>query len=240
MHVSDVEVVPGSKPSGVHTTRDEPDLTEAAAAFEKLRPRLFGIAYRTLGRAADAEDAVQDAWIRWQCADRAQVRDGVAFLVTTTTRVALNAATSARARREIAVAGSIPVRDDTSVDPAAEAERSEALTTAVQLLTTRLSPPERAVYVLREAFEYPFREIARLLAITESNARQLSHRARRRLVEQRQDPVEPARRDGLLAAFLDAARADDLAPLIDLFTPAVAVRSAAAQRTGGAHRPLVA
>jgi RNA polymerase sigma-70 factor (ECF subfamily) len=240
MHLSDVEIVPWSSPSGLHTTRYEADLVDTACAFEKLRPRLFGIAFQTLGRTADAEDVVQDAWIRWQCADRVQVRDGVAFLVTITTRVALNAATSARARREIGVAESIPARDDTFVDPAAEAERTEALATAVQLLIARLSPLERAVYVLREAFEYPFREIAEVLAITEANARQLSYRARRHLAEQRQDPVEPARRDGLLAAFLDAGRTGDMAPLIDLLTAAVVSRAVAARRTGGSDRPLVA
>ena len=156
MHLSDVEVVPWSSPSDMHTTRNEADLVDTANAFEELRPRLFGIAYQTLGRRADAEDVVQDAWIRWQCADRAQVRDGVAFLVTITTRVALNAATSARARREIDVAEPFPARDDTFVDPAAEAERSEALTTAVQLLIARLSPPERAVSCSARPFSIRF------------------------------------------------------------------------------------
>jgi RNA polymerase sigma factor (sigma-70 family) len=240
MCLSDVEIVPWLNQPGVPATRHEADLVDTAAAFEKLRPRLFGIAYQTLGRAVDAEDAVQDAWIRWQCADRAQVRDGVAFLVTITTRVALNAATSARARREFGVAEPFPVRGDTFVDPAVEAERSEALSTAVQLLIARLSPPERAVYVLREAFQYPFREIAEVLAITEANARQLSYRARRHLAEPRQDPVQPAGRDGLLAAFLDAGRIGDMAPLIDLFTAAVVSRAAAARRAGGSNRPLVA
>ncbi|MFF3371531.1 sigma-70 family RNA polymerase sigma factor [Streptomyces sp. NPDC002680] len=190
---------------------------ETAADFERVRSLLFGIAYQTLGRAADAEDVVQDVWVRWQGTDRAQVRDRVAFLAAVTTRVALNAATSARARREISVGEWIPEREVASLDPAGEAERGEALACAVRLLMERLLPVERAVYVLREAFEYPFREIAEMLGISEANARQLALRARRHLAEQRHKPVDTAERDGLFEAFRDAARAGDMARLIDLF-----------------------
>lgn len=199
----------------------DPPGPEAAADFESVRPRLFGIAYQMLGRAADAEDVVQDVWVRWQGADRARVQDRVAFVVTITTRVALNAATSARARREVSVGGWRPERDLASVDPALEAERGEALEFAVQLLMERLSPVERAVYVLREAFDYPFREIAEVLELSEVNARQLACRARKHLAEQRHNPVDPAERDGLLEAFIDAARAGDMARLIDLLSNAV-------------------
>lgn len=196
----------------------DPPGPEAAADFESVRPRLFGIAYQVLGHAADAEDVVQDVWVRWQGADRALVRDRVAFLVTITTRVALNAATSARARREVSVGGWLPERDRASVDPALEAERSEALELAVQLLMERLSPVERAVYVLREAFDYPFREIAEALELSEANARQLARRARKHLAEPRHNDVDSAERDGLIGAFLDAARAGDMARLIDLLS----------------------
>lgn len=201
--------------SSVDTTavRSEP---EAAADFESVRSRLFGIAYQMLGRAADAEDVVQDVWLRWQGADRARVRDRVAFLVTITTRVALNAATSAHARREVSVVGWLLERDLAAVDPAREAERGEELEFAVRLLMERLSPVERAVYVLREAFEYPFREIAEVLDLSEVNARQLARRARRHLAEQRYNPVDSAEREVLLDAFLDAARAGDMARLIDV------------------------
>jgi len=198
---------------------------EATADFEDVRHRLFGIAHQVLGRAADAEDVVQDVWIRWQGADRAQVRDRVAYLVTVTTRVALNTATSARARREISVGERLPERDLTAVDPAASAERGEALELAIRLLLERLSPAERAVYVLREAFDYPFREIAEVLGMSEANARQVARRARSHLIEQRRGPVESADRDGLLDAFLDAARAGDMAGLVDLLTDAGGRRS---------------
>ena len=189
------------------------------ADFERVRPRLFGIAYRTLHRAADAEDVVQDVWLRWQGADRARVREPIAFLVTVTTRVALNAATSARARHEVSAGGRLPEVDLASVDPAREAERGEALEVAVQLLMERLSPVERAVYVLHKAFGYPFREIAEVLELSEVNARQLTCRASRHLGEQRRNTVDPAERAGLLRAFRDAARLGDMAGLIDVLAP---------------------
>jgi RNA polymerase sigma factor (sigma-70 family) len=214
MRMSSVDVVSKSDPSG----------PEAASDFESLRSRLFGIAYQMLGGAADAEDVVQDVWVRWQGADRAQVRDRVAFLVTITTRVALNVVTSARARREVSVGEWMPQRALGSVDPALGAERSEALELAVQLLIERLSPVERAVYVLREAFDYPFRDIADALEISEANARQLARRARMHLAVERRNSVDPLERDGLLEAFLDAARAGDMAGLIDQLSAAVIVR----------------
>ena len=207
---------------------------DAAADFEKVRPRLFGIAQQMLGCAADAEDVVQDVWVRWQGTDRAVVRNQVAFLVTITTRLALNVATSARARREIGFAGPLPERDPVAVDPALEAERDEALEVAVQLLIERLSPVERGVFVLREAFDYPFREIAGTFAISEANARQLSHRARRHLTEQRCNPVDPAQRDGLRGAFREAARAGDMARLVNLLAAAVALRSGRGERLDAA------
>ena len=125
------------------------------ASFEAARPRLFGIAYRTLESAADAEDVVQDTWIRWQRTDRNEVRDAAAFLATTTKRVALNVVQSARARRETSMDPGHPEPVDAQADPALGAERREALEHAVRVLLETLSPTERAAYVLREAFDYP-------------------------------------------------------------------------------------
>ena len=193
-------------------------ITTRTADFESLRSRLFGIAYQTLNRAADAEDVVQDVWLRWQSADRTRVRDPIAFLVAIATRVALNAATSACARREVSAGERLPEFNLASVDPAREAERGEALEVAVQLLMERLSPVERAVYVLHEAFGYPFREIAVVLELSEVNARQLACRARKHLAGQRRNAVDPAERAGLLRAFLDAARLGDMACLIDVLS----------------------
>jgi RNA polymerase sigma-70 factor (ECF subfamily) len=159
--------------------------------------------------------------------------------VTVTTRVALNVATSARARREINVGAGLPERDFASADPAVGAERSEALGLAVELLIERLSPVERAVYVLREAFDYPFRDIADLLGLSEANARQLARRARKHLAEERHNPIDPAERSDLLAAFLDAARAGDMARLIEVLTDAV-VLSGAGRRMGTRGLPVMA
>ncbi|MEW2382723.1 RNA polymerase sigma-70 factor [Micromonospora sp. NPDC047707] len=188
-------------------------MTDAVRAFDAVRPRLFGIAYRMLGTVQDAEDTVQDTWLRWQHTDRSAVRDATAFLVTTTTRLALNAATSARARRESYVGPWLPEPVQTSLDPADRAEQGEAVGLALLLLLQRLTPTERAVYVLREAFDYSFRQIAEVLDITEANARQLGRRARTHLAEERHMPVAPADHGRLLHAFLGAARSGDLGRL---------------------------
>jgi RNA polymerase sigma factor (sigma-70 family) len=190
-----------------------PATAEEAADFHSLRSRLFGIAYRLLGRVTDAEDVVQDVWIRWQGADREQVHDRVAFLVKITTRLAMNVAVSARSRREVSVDSWFPARAVSAEDPTVAAERSADLEQAVLLLLQRLSPIERAVFVLREAFDYPFRDVAEALGISEANARQLGRRARLHLAEHRPVPVHQGARDRLLRAFVDAAQAGAVARL---------------------------
>jgi RNA polymerase sigma-70 factor (ECF subfamily) len=153
--------------------RVETSADHALSAFVSAQPRLFGIAYRMLGSAAEAEDIVQDAWLRWQSTDRSAVLDATAFLATTTTRLAINAVQSARSRRETYVGPWLPEPVDTSADPHLGAERGEALGLAVLLLMEKLSPTERVAYVLREAFDYPYQQIADVLQLSEANARQL-------------------------------------------------------------------
>src|SRR3954463_10054653 len=133
---------------------------DGLSVFAGVRPRLFGIAYRMLGSAAEAEDIVQDVWLRWQAADHSVVLDPPAFLATTATRLAINLAQSARSRREMYVGPWLPEPVDTSTDPQLGAERGQALEFAVLLLLEKLSPTERAAYILREAFDYPYRQIA--------------------------------------------------------------------------------
>jgi RNA polymerase sigma factor (sigma-70 family) len=162
---------------------------DGLSAFLNVRPRLLGIACRMLGSAAAAEDIVQDVWVRWQTTDRSVVRDPPAFLATTTTRLAINVIKSARSRRETYMGPSLPEPVDTSADPALGAERSEALQFAVVLLE-RLSPMQRAAYVLREAFDYSYREIADILRLEEANARQLVTRARQHVVAGRCAPAQ--------------------------------------------------
>lgn len=198
--------------SQVNVTPARPAAQEAQD-FQSVRPRLFGIAYQMLGRAADAEDVVQDVWVRWQGTDRDRVNDPVAFLVKITRNCALNVAVSARFRREITVGGQLAEWVPTSEDPTLAAERLEELEHAVRLLVQRLSPTERAVFVLREAFGYRFGEIAETLAISNANARQLSRRARARLSERRREPVLPVECDRLLKAIIDAAQHGAVAEL---------------------------
>src|SRR3954467_14437746 len=141
---------------------------EDAATFEAVRPRLFGIAYRILGGAAEAEEVVQDTWIRWRGTARRAVRNATAFLTTASARLALNIADSARARHE-AANGWMPEPVDAGADPTVEVEDDEALELAVRTLSERLSPTERAVFVLREAFDYPYRQGAHVLRLSQAN-----------------------------------------------------------------------
>jgi RNA polymerase sigma-70 factor, ECF subfamily len=203
-------------------------MTPAAAhvaSFEAVRPRLFGIAYRTLESAADADDVVQDAWIRWHRTDRNKVRDTAAFLATTTKRLALNVAQSARVRHETSVDPRHPEPVDLHADPTLGAERREALALALRTLMERLSPSERAAYLLREAFDYPYRRIAGVLATSEANARQLVTRARLHLASEPRRQVGPAEQQRFIEAFVNAAQTGDLTTLEQLLAADVATTS---------------
>ncbi|WP_072805988.1 RNA polymerase sigma-70 factor [Rhodococcoides yunnanense] len=193
------------------------ELDDAALIFNGVRPQLFGIAYRMLGSASEAEDIVQDAWLRWQACDRSKVLNPAAFLSTTTTRLAINAVQSARARHETYIGPWLPEPVDTSADPALGAERGEALGFAVLLLLETLSPTERAAYVLRESFDYPYRQIAEIIEVSEANARQLVTRARKHIAAGRRSSVSADDHRRLLAAFVDAAQTGDLDALEKLF-----------------------
>ena len=192
------------------------------AVFQSIRPRLFGIAYRMLGSVPDADDVVQDTWVRWQGTDRNNVRHAAAFLATATTRLAINVAQSARARRETCFGSCLHEPLDTGADPAHGAERNEALKLAARVLMEKLSPPERACYVLREAFDYPYRQIAAALAVSEEHARQLVTRARSHLASERHGPVSADEQQRFLRAFVAAARTGDVSPLAQVFAVDVA------------------
>jgi RNA polymerase sigma-70 factor, ECF subfamily len=186
------------------------DLEQATAEFVAARGRLFGIAYRMLGSRTEAEDVVQEVWLRWQRYDRSTVTDPAAFLATTTTRLAINVLQSARARRETYIGPWLPEPVDTSADPLLGAQRGEALELATLMLLERLTPVERAAYVLREAFDYPYARIADVLQVEEDNARQLVSRARRHIAAERRAPVDSAQQKRLLEALVAAAREGDL------------------------------
>ncbi|MGW4536607.1 RNA polymerase sigma-70 factor [Streptomyces chartreusis] len=188
-------------------------LDRAAQQFMAARPQLFGIAYRILGTAAEAEDVVQDAWLRWQKTDRTEVKEPAAFLATVTARLAINVAQSARMRRESYTGPWLPEPVDTKADPQLGAERAEALDMAVLLLLEKLNPVERAAYVLREAFDYPYKRIAEILETNEAHTRQLVARARKHMAAERKEPVSSTAHKRLLEVFLDAARTGSLSGL---------------------------
>ena len=193
------------------------ELDDALATFAAVRPRLFGIAYRMLGSATEAEDIVQEAWLRWQNYNRSTVLDPAAFLATTTTRLAINLATSARSRRETYIGPWLPEPVDTSADPLLGAERGEALGFAMLLLLENLTPTERAAYVLREAFDYPYPQIADVIQHSEASVRQLVSRARKRLLAERRSQASGFEQRRLLSAFLEAAQSGDVGALEKLF-----------------------
>jgi RNA polymerase sigma factor (sigma-70 family) len=181
------------------------------SVFLSTRARLLGIAYRILKRAADAEDLVQDVWVRWQTTDRSTVRDAAAFLVTMTRHLAINVIRCARSRRQSSFGSLLQESVDTCSDPQAEVEQTEKLRSAVVVLLQNLSPAERAAYVLRVAFDYSYREIANILRLEEANVRQLVTRARQHVVDGRHNSVNLAAQRSFLAVFLTAARKSALA-----------------------------
>lgn len=215
------------------------ELETAAETFLLVRGRLFGIAYRMLGSVADAEDIVQEVWVRWHGCDRSLVRDPGAFLATTTTRLALNLLQSARVRHEAYVGPWLPEPIDTAVNAELLAEQAETIEIVVLFLLERLTPIERAAYVLREAFDYPYRQIADILGCTEVNARQLVSRSRKHVASERRTPVQASEQHRFLKAFLDAARSGNLAALEVLLTEDVVSYSDGGDVFHAARFPLL-
>lgn len=213
-------------------------LGDAAVDFERLRPRLFGVAYRMLSSRAEAEDVVQDAWLRWQAYDRESVIDPAGFLVTTTTRLAINAMQSARVRREAYVGPWLPEPIDTAADPSVGAERAEAVELGMLMLLDTLTPKERAAYVLREAFDYPYDRIADIVGVTEDNARQLVSRAGKRVSSGRRGGTTSVDRGDLLEAFLRAAQAGDFEQLERMLADDVVSYSDGGGARRAARRPI--
>jgi RNA polymerase sigma-70 factor, ECF subfamily len=215
----------------------EVPLDEAIACFSRVRPRLLGIATRILGDWSEAEDLVQDVWVRWQGCDREIVRNPEAFLVTATTRLALNAVQSVRVRSRSSFDERIPAMHSRTDDPAADLEMTEEVEHGVLLLCERLAPTERAAFVLRAAFDYPHRRIAELLGVSETNARQLVSRAGRRIVCDRKLPVERGLHEDLTRALLEAARHGSITALEDLLAAGARTSSVPGAQRAGAPFP---
>ena len=226
---------PESLGLGVETGEHDDGLS----AFAPVRPRLFGIAYRMLGSATEAEDVLQDVWLRWQSTNRRAVENPPAYLATTTTRLCINLVESAQSRRETYIGTWLPEPVDTSSDPGIGAERGEALKLAVLVLLEKLSPKERAAYVLREAFDYSYLQIADILRTEEANVRQLVSRAHKHIEDGRRTPVSSSEQRRLLEAFIAAAQKADMAALECLFAEDVVSTSDGGGIVRAARVPVV-
>lgn len=189
--------------------------------FEASRARLGAIAYRLLGSADEAEDAVQETFLRWEAADRERIRVPEAWLTKALTNLCLTQLTSARAKRETYVGQWLPeplLDDDPMLGPAESAEQRESVSVAVLRLMERLSPVERAVYVLREAFGHTHREVAGILDISEAASQQYAHRAKHHLTDRPRTVVDPAAAREVIDEFLTAAVTGETEPLVRLLT----------------------
>jgi RNA polymerase sigma-70 factor (ECF subfamily) len=209
-------------------------MSDPAASFEPFRRRLLGLAYRMLGSMADAEDAVQETYLRWHATNRDEVLNPRAFLMTTTTRICLDMLTSARARREEYVGPWLPepVVDTESLAPDSRTELAEDLSVALLLTLDRLSPLERAAFLLHDVFDFSFGEVAKALDRSEAACRQLASRARDHVRAARPRGITPstarageidARHTQLMSAFVAAATSGDLEGLMRLLASDVRV-----------------
>ncbi|SPF07000.1 RNA polymerase sigma-70 factor [Streptomyces sp. MA5143a] len=190
--------------------------------FEAARPRLEAIAYRLLGSASEAEDAVQETFLRWQGADAERIEVPEAWLTKVLTNLCLNQLTSARARRETYVGQWLPeplLSGDPMLGPADTAEQRESVSYAVLTLLERLTPNERAVYVLKEAFDYPHREIAEILDLSEAASQQIFHRAKKHVAAGKaRTEIDEAAARRIVEEFLAAATSGKTEPLVKLLT----------------------
>jgi RNA polymerase sigma-70 factor (ECF subfamily) len=192
------------------------------AVFTAHRARLVGVAYRLLGSVADAEDVVQEAWLRWARVDTATVADPLAFLVRTVSRLALDRLRRIAARRETYVGPWLPepVLTGGLDDPVAEVERASSVSMAMLVVLETLTPLERTVFVLHEAFAYSYAEIAETVDRSPAAVRQLAHRAREHVAARRpRFAADPTVRRTATERFLRASLDGDLAALLELLAP---------------------
>lgn len=209
----------------------------AASVFAANRARLVRLAYRMLGSTAEAEDIVQDAWLRWQRVDRAVVREPAAFLTRTVTRLCLDAMKSARARRETYVGSWLP---EPIVEAEDETPRADELTLTLMLALERLSPLERAAFLLHDVFDVALEEVAATLGRDAAAVRQLAVRARRHVRAARpRYPVERAEGERIARAFFAASSSGDLDSLRAILAQDVTVRSDGGGKVWAFRNPIV-
>ncbi|GEE02103.1 RNA polymerase sigma24 factor [Gordonia spumicola] len=219
---------------------DVPGAEMTADDFVEHRPLLFSIAYEILGSVADAEDVVSDSWLRWRDVDRAGVENPRAYLARIVTRQALNAARRAGRRREDYVGPWLPEPLETSTDDALDhILTGEAVTTAMLLVLETLSPPERAVFVLREVFAFEYSEIAAAVDKSESAVRQIASRARNHVRARRNAAVaEPSQAQAVAERFLASAVTGDVQGLMDTLAPGVVFLGDGGGVVSAARRPV--
>jgi RNA polymerase sigma-70 factor (ECF subfamily) len=215
---------------------DEPDTTRV---FEDHRDLLIGVAYRILGRVTDAEDVVQEAWLRWSNSRLPDVEDPRAFLVRMTTRLAIDQLRRAKARRESYVGPWLPEPVLTSHDVAEDVALAESISMAMLVVLETLSPLERAVFVLREAFGMPHSEIAEVLGRREEAVRQLARRAREHVRERStRFETDQATRQRVTERFLEATTSGNLEALMAVLAPGVTLVADGGGRALAPRRPL--
>jgi RNA polymerase sigma-70 factor (TIGR02957 family) len=212
---------------------------DPARVFDEHRGLLLSVAYRVLGSVSDAEDAVQETWLRWSGVDHSAVEDPRAFLVRVTTRLAIDRLRRAKARRETYVGPWLPEPILTRQDLAEDVAMAESVSMAMLVVLETLSPLERAVFVLREAFGMPHSEIAEVLGRKEEAVRQLARRAREHVRERRTrfdaDQTEHRR---VTERFLEAATGGDLEALMEVLSPGVTLVADGGGRALAPRRPV--
>jgi len=214
---------------------------DSGAAFVELRPVLLGVAYRMLGVVAEAEDVVQDAYVRWTSADRAEVRSARAYLTTMVTRLCIDRLRSARSQREVYPGPWLPEPLPTSnTDPAVGAELADTLSLAFLVLLEELGPVERAAFLLRDVFEYSYAEIASMVGHNEASCRQLAARARHRIGERRRRfDADAERGRDLTRRFIVACGTGDISELMSVLADDVVVWTDGGGKARAAPRPVV-
>ena len=215
------------------------NLGDATDAFVAHRNLLFTVAYEMLGSAADAEDVLQETWLRWADVDVDEVRDPRAYLVRITTRLSLNRIRSLSRRRESYVGPWLPEPLLTSPDVAEDVELADSVSTAMLLVLETLTPTERAVFVLREVFDLPYDEIADAVDKTPAAVRQIAHRARSHVESRRpREIVGSAERDAVIERFMAAVSTGDLQSLMDVLAPDVVLITDGGGVKQAALRPI--
>ncbi|MFD4422078.1 RNA polymerase sigma-70 factor [Agromyces sp. NPDC058484] len=209
--------------------------------FVTHRGLLFTVAYEMLGSAADAEDVLQESWLRWDQVDRGGVRDPRAYLVRIVTRQALNHLRASARRRESYVGEWLPEPLLTSPDVADDVELAESVSIAMLTVLETLGPTERAVFVLREVFDVPYDEIAEAVDKSPAAVRQIAHRAKDHVAARRpRVTVDRAEQEAVVARFLAAVNTGDLQGLMDVLAPdVVSVADGGGLVRGAARRPIV-